>query len=64
MYDVLCEESVVELPARLETQPVNIAVNVAIVKQTAIAVNAVNFGGSQTAVALNAASVNQSIGRR
>jgi hypothetical protein len=49
---------VVELPARLETQPV---FNAAAVVQHAVAVNAFNFGGNQTAVAVNLATVNQSI---
>ena len=58
MYDELSEEMVVELPARLETQPV---FNAAAVVQHAVAVNAFNFGGNQTAVAVNLATVNQSI---
>jgi hypothetical protein len=58
MYDELSEEMVVELPARLETQPV---FNAALVRQTAVAANLFNFGGNQTAVAVNAAEVNQSI---
>jgi hypothetical protein len=56
MYDELFyEESIVELPVRLETQTLNIAV----VKQKAVAVNAFNIFGSQTAVAVNAAEVAQ-----
>jgi hypothetical protein len=58
VYDELYEESIVELPARLETQTLNIAV----VKQKAVAVNAFNIGGSQTAVAANLAIVSQSGG--
>jgi hypothetical protein len=61
MYDVLSEETVVELPARLETQQVAVF-NAALVKQTAVAVNAFNFGRDQTAVAVNLADVDQSIG--
>lgn len=57
----LAAEHLVELPARLETSAWFSPVT-ATVTQSALALNAVNFGGSQTAAAANVANTQVIVG--
>jgi hypothetical protein len=54
-------EHLMELPARLETSAIFSPVTVA-VTQSALALNAVNFGGSQEAMAGNSATTQVIVG--